>query len=642
MKKIISALVLTAIMLSSILAIVPIAAAEETTTGKNNVLFNPRNDQMAGKGPAFYYDFHLFDYDIGQYPMNEIVKPDGSVGYQGTRPYMLRSKNAAGGSATPIDGLFDTYTTAYNSFGADDALAVVTDKDGNTYDFDAWLGISIRDTAVVDSFAFYTVNESTKDGKLLIEELTLFGAVVDPTLHTYAPNSWFRMTDTIKNVQATSTADGKYAVVTGDLYMPYEVDYLFLAFNIEGDGGGDYVCVEIELYEDSDSYIDIEDLNTALLTETLALAEAALANEKGYTADSYAELSIAYERAKVIASKDRTNQKAIDNVTTSLYEAITALVPVTDASELIAALDSYKELAETDYTTSTWTAFVAARDAANALIGSGNVSEASIAENLAALKGAAEALVPRASAENISAVQAKIDEAGEITEDEYTSKSYTELRVAMRDVNLILKKNADDISVAECEAAVKSIEDAIAALQKKADREALQAVLDAALAIDSKEYTTASYAALAAAIADTEAFLSGMANNATAQEAEALAAAIEAAKAALVKLGDFTALDAKIAELEALVSTEYTAESWKTLTDAIAAAKALKNAGAAQADVDAALAAIVAAADALAKPAATEEVTEPVAQSGCGGVVSVSAVVLVATLGFGVTVLKRK
>ena len=641
MKKIIAVLILTAIMLSSLLTIVPIAA-EEATTEKNNVLYNPRNDQMAGKGPAFYYDFHLFDFDIGQYPMNEVVKPDGSIGYQGTRPYMLRSKNAASGSATPIDGLFDTYTTAYNSFGADDALAVVTDKDGNTYDFDAWLGISIRDTAVVDSFAFYTVNETTRGDKLLIEELTLFGAVVDPTLHTYAPNSWFRMTDTIKNVQATSTADGKYAVVTGDLYMPYEVDYLFLAFNIEGDGGGDYVCVEIELYEDSDSYIDIEDLNTSLLTETLALAETALANEKGYTADSFAALSVAYERAKIIASKDRTNQKAIDNVTTGLYEAIVALVPVADASELIAALDSYKDLVAADYTTSSWNTFATARDAATTLINSGNVSEASITENLAALKGAAEGLELKATAEMIAAIKAKVEEAGALDADLYTTKTITALRVTMRDANIITNGDLDNISVKQYEAAIKTIDDAIAALKEKADFAALQAVLDEATAIDAKAYTAASYEALATAIADMTAFLAGNEDNATFEEGDALSAALNAAKAALVKLGDFTALDAKIAELEALVSTEYTAESWKALTDAIAAAKALNKADATQADVDAALAAITVAADALAKPAATDDVTEPAAQSGCGGVVSVSTVVLVATLGFGVTVLKRK
>ena len=640
MKKIISAFVLAAFLLSSLLTIVPVAA-EESASEKKNVLFNPRDDQMAGIGPAFYYDFHLFDFDIGKYPMNEVVKPDGNIGYQGTRPYMLRSKNAAGGSATPIDGKLDTYTTAYNSFGADDELAVVTDKDGNVYDFDAWLGISIRETATVDSFAFYTVNESTKDGKLLIEELTLFGAVVDPTLHTYAPNSWFRMTDNITNVQTTYTEDGRFAVVTGDLYEPFEVDYLFLAFNIEGDGGGDYVCAEIELYEFAGNYVDIDELETATLKETISLAEQSLANENGFTADSYAALKKAYNAAKAVVAKEKTTQQAIDRAVTDLYAAITALVPVADASELIAELDKCKTMVETDYTTSTWGAFVAVRDAASTLISTGNASEAAINENLASLKAAIAGLAPRATTEDIDAVKAKIDEAGEIKGDEYTSKSFTDLRVAMRDVNLILKESVDNISAAQCEAAIKTIDEAIAALKKKADKTALQTALDEILAIDAKEYTATSFAPLQLAIAEVQAFLASTSDNASAEEAEALAAALAAAKAALVKLGDLAPVTAKIAELEKLVADEYTEESWKALTDAIAAAKALKADAATEADVASALAALEAAEKGLAKPAPTEPATDPVAEGGCGGVISVGAVVLVATLGFGITALKR-
>ena len=96
-------------------------------------------------------------------------------------------------------------------------------------------------------------------------------------------------------------------------------------------------------------------------------------------------------------------------------------------------------------------------------------------------------------------------------------------------------------------------------------------------------------------------------------------------------------------ELEKLVADEYTEESWKALTDAIAAAKALKADAATEADVASALAALEAAEKGLAKPAPTEPATQPVVdEGGCGGVISVGAVVLVATLGFGITALKRR
>ena len=96
MKKIISVLILTALLLSSILAIVPVAAEEAEPAARKNVLATPRDDQMAGIGPAFYYDYHLYNYDIGEYPIDQVPRKDGSgTGYQGKRPYMLRSRNAS-------------------------------------------------------------------------------------------------------------------------------------------------------------------------------------------------------------------------------------------------------------------------------------------------------------------------------------------------------------------------------------------------------------------------------------------------------------------------------------------------------------------------------------------------------------------
>lgn len=642
MKKIISLLVLSALLISSLLTVIPVAAAEEAAPAKTNVLANPRDDQMAGIGSAFYYDFHLYDYDIGKYPITDIVRPDGEVGYQGQRPYMLRSKNAAGGSAFPIDGSLDTWESTYNTFNPSDELSVITDCEGTVYDFDAWVGFSIRDTAMVDSFAFYTLNDSTKGGKLLIEGLTLFGAVVDPTLHTYAPNSWFRMTDTITDVQATSTEDGRFAVVIGDLNNTYEVDYLFLAFNIEGDGAGDYACVEIELYEDESDYLDMEDLDTDAFTEALGFAEAALANEAGYTVDSYAVLKAAYDAVKRIAERETASQAMIDKATTKLYTALGELDAIADTSGLVSELAKYENVVETDYTTSSWATFKAARDAATALLDSGNNSEEAINEHIAALSAAGEGLARKASAEEIAAVEAKVAEAGEIDEEEYTAKSIGDLRVIMRDTNIVIKADANDISAAACEAAIKTLDDAIAALEPRADFAALQAVLDSALSIESTGYTAGSYAAYSAAIAELQAFITAQSNNASVADGEALTDAVVAAKLALVKLADFAAIDAKIEELASLLDTDYTAESWKALQDAIAAAKALKGTDADQAAADSALAAITAAADALVKPAATDPAADPGEEGGCGGVVSVTAVVLVAALGFGITALKRR
>ena len=190
---------------------------------------------------------------------------------------------------------------------------------------------------------------------------------------------------------------------------------------------------------------------------------------------------------------------------------------------------------------------------------------------------------------------------------------------------------------------MKALVDALEALKEKADLSALQAIIDDALKAESTKYTEESFSKLAAAITAAQVFLTGNTSNVTAEEATALGDAITAAKDALVELADLTALNAKIAEAEALKEADYSAETWKALQTALTAAKAI-TADATQAEADEALAALEAAVKALAAaPKATEPTaTDDPAESGCGGVIGATAVVITAVAGLGVTTLRRK
>ncbi|MBQ2308075.1 MAG: FIVAR domain-containing protein, partial [Clostridia bacterium] len=336
-------------------------------------------------------------------------------------------------------------------------------------------------------------------------------------------------------------------------------------------------------------------------------------------------------------------QAAIDYAAEAINKAIAALAPLADYSALSAELAKHTDKLEADYTSSTWAAFAAARDAANALISSGNTSEQSVAVSLMALMSAADALTPKASADAMAALKAKLEEAKALNSAIYTSQTVSVLNVAMRDANALTREDSkDDVSVSQCETAMKALVDALDALKVKADLSALQAILDDALTAEASKYTEESFSKLAAAITAAQVFLTGNTNSATAEEATALGDAITAAKAALVALADLTALEAKIAEAEALKEADYSAETWKALKDAISAAKAL-TAEATQKQADDALAAIEAAVKALAAPA-TEPATEEPAnnEGGCGGVIGATAVVITAVLGLGAVALRRK
>ena len=102
-----------------------------------------------------------------------------------------------------------------------------------------------------------------------------------------------------------------------------------------------------------------------------------------------------------------------------------------------------------------------------------------------------------------------------------------------------------------------------------------------------------------------------------------------------------------------VAEADYTAESWKALQDAIAAATALKETAKTKAETDAGLAALTAAKNALVaaeKPTEqpteepTAEPTEPAKKSGCGGFIatSVAVVAVVSVLGTAVALKKKE
>lgn len=113
---------------------------------------------------------------------------------------------------------------------------------------------------------------------------------------------------------------------------------------------------------------------------------------------------------------------------------------------------------------------------------------------------------------------------------------------------------------------------------------------------------------------------------------------------------DTAALDAEIAAVEALNANDYTAATWVTLSDALKAAKGVQNSYV-QADIDAALAALTAAKDAL-EPVQTnngddnnnddsnDDNEKP--ENGCNSLLSVSAIALIATFGIATVLTSKK
>ena len=102
---------------------------------------------------------------------------------------------------------------------------------------------------------------------------------------------------------------------------------------------------------------------------------------------------------------------------------------------------------------------------------------------------------------------------------------------------------------------------------------------------------------------------------------------------------DATALEAEIAAVEALTANDYTAESWVALSEALNAAKAAV-ASPSQVEIDAALASLQAAHEALVEVTTTP--SAPTQQSGLWIAVALVALVLIAAVAVIAIISKKR
>ena len=388
--------------------------------------------------------------------------------------------------------------------------------------------------------------------------------------------------------------------------------------------------------------LDFEDLDIAL-----GEADEYIDFEEDYTPGTWKVFKEAYEAANACAEAERQSQ--INKAAAALISALDALETKPDFDALDAAMAEYDGLVQAEYTTTSWAAFTAALDAAKAVRENADAVGSEVDAAIEALHAAGKAL---GKLVDPAPLKAKVDEVmAQYKMDDYTATSYAAVTAAIRKANGFVESK--DVCQAEIDALFAEFDAAIAALLPRADLTELKEMITAAEELVEENYTEESWTAFQTALkAAQNAVKPGKDSNTSVDEGATLKADLEAAMAALVGNADYTALDALLAEVKALKEADYTAETWTVLADAIAAAEALKaNTATTADDVAAAVTALAAAKDALAKAEVptekptekpTEQPTEPAGkEGGCGGTIALGATVVVAILGTAI-VLKKK
>ena len=168
-----------------------------------------------------------------------------------------------------------------------------------------------------------------------------------------------------------------------------------------------------------------------------------------------------------------------------------------------------------------------------------------------------------------TALNAAIAKYDALTESDYTVDTWAAATTAYNAAKAALS-STDQATVT---AAAEALEAAIGALKKPAalDFSGLTAAINAAKSKTLSDYTTSTANAVTAALAKAEAAISAT----TQDEIDAAAAELNAAVAALKAKANISTLTAAIAEANAKVEANYTADSWKVLSDAVAAGQAI-------------------------------------------------------------------
>ena len=329
-------------------------------------------------------------------------------------------------------------------------------------------------------------------------------------------------------------------------------------------------------------------VDASALRTAIADAEAKVATSTVTSAEPVKAKIAEAKQLLVNGTKD-----AIDAMVAELTEAVKGLVARGDVTDLKALIDQYakENLKAEDHTTSTWSAYETALNAADAIVRDNSDSDqAAVDAAKKALEDAHKALAKRG---NTDALKSLIEEYKDLKEADYTHETWVKYEEALEAANGIVADNSNKTQ-AEVDAAKEALKTAKEALVKapvdpQLDKSKLQAAVDAAKAKDENAYTTASYNAMEKVLAEAEELLTNGKDQAA---IDAKAKDLNDAVAALVERGNTDALKALIAEYKAegLKEADYTTDSWKAYTDALTAAeKVVKdNSNLDQAAVDAA------------------------------------------------------
>lgn len=355
------------------------------------------------------------------------------------------------------------------------------------------------------NYEFYVLNEE----KVNVDKLLAMEAEERNAVLANAAN-WTECAKTTDNAADVTTND--LGDATGRIFK----------LNVSRtDTTGWAACVRIyeaELYATAKPTEPVVD--KTILNQLIEQASARV--EDDYTTTSWAAFATALAEAQSISAAEDANQVTVNHAADALQDAMESLVKRADNSNLVAAINSIKELDESRYQPDSWAALAQALAEAEKVAANRDATADEIEAAYTNLEAAYKALALRA---DMTAIDDMISKVEAMDANAYTAKSWKLVADALETAKTVAaNENATQEAV---DAAARTLQAAAAALVKAGDATELNALVEETKQLDLSKYTVESADAIRQAISDAEAAIAGRAS------AEDLKAALDAVRNAV-------------------------------------------------------------------------------------------------------------
>ena len=355
------------------------------------------------------------------------------------------------------------------------------------------------------NYEFYVLNEE----KVNVDELLAMEAEERNAV----------LADAAYWTECAKTTDNAADVTTNDLG---DATGRIFKLNVSRtDTTGWAACVRIyeaELYATAKPTEPVVD--KTILNQLIKQASALV--EDDYTTTSWAAFATALAEAQSISAAEDANQVTVNHAADALQDAMESLVKRADNSNLVAAINSIKELDESRYQPDSWAALAQALAEAEKVAANRDATADEIEAAYTKLEAAYKALALRA---DMTAIDDMISKVEAMDANAHTAKSWKLVADALEAAKTVAaNENATQEAV---DAAARTLQAAAAALVKAGDATELNALVEETKQLDLSKYTVESADAIRQAISDAEAAIAGRAS------AEDLKAALDAVRNAV-------------------------------------------------------------------------------------------------------------